>query len=161
MSEEIDPSAQAGGQPAAQLTVLSQYVRNLVFDNVAAAEGANPTGKPNINVQVNVDAKPLVEDRYSVSLKTNVNASTEDMMVFSVALDYVGVFQLANVPEKALQPVLLIECPRLLFPFARRIVAECTRDGGFPPLMLDPIDFAALYRRQLAQAAQQAAAAPQ
>ncbi|MCI4662638.1 MAG: protein-export chaperone SecB [Neomegalonema sp.] len=144
----------------AQLTVLSQFVRNVNFENSAANKGANPSGKPNINVNVNVDAKPLSEDRYSVSLKTVVNANTSEMDVFKIDLDYVGVFQLANVPKEALQPVLLIECPRLLFPFSRRIIAEISRDGGFPPLMLDPIDFAALYRRQLAAAAQQAQTAP-
>lgn len=144
---------------SAQLTVLSQFVRKVTFENSAAMQGANPSGKPNINVNVNVDAKPLAEGRYSAALKTVVSASTDEMKVFTIDLDYVGVFQLSNVPQEALQPVLLIECPRLLFPFARRIVAEISRDGGFPPLMLDPIDFAALYRRQLASTQQQTAPA--
>ncbi|MEL6318855.1 MAG: protein-export chaperone SecB [Pseudomonadota bacterium] len=155
MSDETSKSTEAAESGAqAQLSVLSQYVRNLTFANTAAAEGAAPSGKPNINVQVNVDAKPLGEDRYAVALRTDVGATTDNSEVFKIALDYVGVFQLSNVPREALQAVLLIECPRLLFPFSRRIVAETSRDGGYPPLMLDPIDFAALYRRQLQQAAE-------
>lgn len=154
----VEANEAAGDAPAAQMTVLSQYVRALTFDNIAARQGMNPSGKPNINVQVNVDAAPLADQRFAVSLKTAVAASTETGEVFKVDLDYVGAFQIAGVPDEALQPVLLIECPRLLFPFARRIIAEVSRDGGFPPLMLDPIDFTALYRRQLEQ--QQAAAAP-
>ena len=152
MAEE----AQEGTTPApAQMTVISQYVRDLKFENIAAANGVNPSGKPSINVQVNVDANPIAENRFLVALKTGVSASAEEKEVFKVNLDYVGAFQVQNVPENALRPVLLIECPRLLFPFARRIIAEVSRDGGYPPLMLDPIDFTALYRRQLAQAASQ------
>lgn len=150
MSDEAQPAQAAG----AQMAVLSQYVRELTFENSAAKQGVNPSGKPNINVQVNVDAANIGEDRYMVSLRTNVGASADGADVFKVALDYVGAFQIANVPQEALQPVLLIEAPRLLFPFARRIVAEATRDGGYPPLLLDPIDFTALYRQQLAQAQQ-------
>lgn len=148
---------QVAGQDAApaQMTVLSQYVRNLTFENAAAVNNAPPAGKPNINVQVNVDATPLEDQRFAVSLKTLVTAATESSDVFKIGLDYVGAFQVTNVPQQALQPVLLIECPRLLFPFSRRIIAEISRDGGFPPLMLDPIDFTALYRRQLAQTSHQ------
>lgn len=156
MAEDDASAAGATGTAAPpQMSVLSQYVRELTFDNTAAKNGKNPSGKPNINVQVNVDATPIAEGRYLVALKTNVAAATDEDAAFGVNLDYVGVFQVANVPQEALQPVLLIECPRLLFPFARRIIAEATRDGGFPPLMLDPIDFTALYRRQLQQAAAQ------
>lgn len=141
-----------------QMTVLSQYVRSVSFNNDAAQQGANPSGRPNINVQVNVDAKAAEDGRYAVTLKTKVVAKTEEMTAFSVDLDYVGIFQLTNVPEEHAQRVLLIECPRLLFPFARRIIAEVTRDGGYPPLLLDPIDFAALYARQSADAANAATA---
>lgn len=151
MAEDTATGA-APSLEAAQLSVLSQYVRHLTFANIAAANNATPSGKPNINVQVNVDANPLGEDRFAVGLKTDVAATSDDADVFNIALDYVGVFQLTNVPREALQAVLLIECPRLLFPFSRRIVAEISRDGGFPPLMLDPIDFAGLYRRQLQRA---------
>lgn len=148
MSDEAESAAGAAEQPPAQLSVLSQYVRNVTFENIAALSGDVPSGKPNINVQVNVDAKPHGDNRFSVGLKTDVSATADNQPVFTVALDYVGVFQLTNVPREAMQAVLLIECPRLLFPFSRRIVAELTRDGGYPPLLLDPIDFAVLYRRQ-------------
>ncbi|MBX2854404.1 MAG: protein-export chaperone SecB [Rhodobacteraceae bacterium] len=150
MAEEAQESTASA---PAQMTVISQYVRDLKFENIAAANGVNPSGKPSINVQVNVDANPIAENRFLVALKTGVSASAEEKDVFKVHLDYVGAFQVQNVPDNALRPVLLIECPRLLFPFARRIIAEVSRDGGYPPLMLDPIDFTALYRRQLAQAA--------
>lgn len=150
MTDEIG----AAEEPkAAQLGVTSQYVRQIIFENAAAMQAKNPEGKPNINVNVGVDAQPAGDDRYRVSLKIEVAADTDMMKVFSIKLDYVGVFTLSNVPEKARQAVLLIECPRLLFPFARRIVADVTRDGGYPPLMLDPIDFAALYRQRAAEAA--------
>lgn len=148
---EAPQAAEAAG---AQMAVLSQYVRDLTFENIAAKQGVNPSGKPNINVQVNVDASGLAENRYLVALKISVDASADGADVFKVNLDYVGAFQVSNVPQEALQPVLLIESPRLLFPFARRIVAEATRDGGYPPLLLDPIDFTALYRQQLAQQGQ-------
>lgn len=148
MSDE----AASAHQPA-KLHVLSQYVRSVAFENEAAKRNQNPSGAPNITVQVNVTNSDIGSSRYIVILSTNVAATMkdgdDDVQVFSVTLDYAGVFELSNVPVEALNQVLSIECPRLLFPFARRIIAEVTRDGGFPPLMLDPIDFASLYRRQL------------
>ena len=136
----------------AQMNVLTQYVRRVVFENTAAINGRNPNGKPTINVQVNVESNAVGEGRYVVALLLTIETMNEEEEVFAVELDYIGVFQLSNVPDNAIQAVLSIECPRLLFPFARRIIAEVTRDGGYPPLMLDPIDFAALYRRQMQQA---------
>lgn len=153
MAEEADAAA-----GPAQMNVLTQYVRELKFDNAAARNGKNPTGKPAINVQVNVDHQPAGENRYVVTLTTDVAAKSEDDEIFAIELDYIGVFQLTNVPEKSMPAVLSIECPRLLFPFARRIIAEVTRDGGFPPLMLDPIDFATLFRQQMARKAETATA---
>lgn len=137
----------------AQLNVLSQYVRELTFDNVAGKSGVNPSGKPDINVSVNVDNRKIGDNRYVVGLGAKISAETGDGPIFHVNLDYVGVFQLSGVPEDAVTAVLSIECPRLLFPFSRRIIAETTRDGGYPPLLLDPIDFASLYRQQMAQRA--------
>jgi preprotein translocase subunit SecB len=95
----------------------------------------------------------LGEGQHEVVVDLNIDAKTGENQVFLVELAYGGLFQVANIPQESLQPVLLVECPRLLFPFARRIVADCTRDGGFPPLMIDPIDFLTLYRRRLQQAA--------
>ena len=138
---------------SAQLSVVSQYVSELSFDNAAAKERKNPESTPQITVNVGVDASNAGEDRFRVSQRIEVTAATDTSKVFSVTLAYVGVFSLKNVPENAEQAVLLIECPRLLFPFARRIVADTTRDGGYPPLMLDPVDFAALYRQRAAEAA--------
>lgn len=136
----------------AQMNVLTQYVRRVVFENTAAAEGRNPGEKPTINVQVNVQTNTVSDHRYVVALLLTIETMSGEDEVFAVELDYIGVFQLSGVPDEAIEAVLSIECPRMLFPFARRIIAEVTRDGGYPPLMLDPIDFAALYRRQLQQA---------
>ena len=140
----------------AQLNVLTQYVKRVVFENSAAISGQAPSGKPMINVQVNVETKNDGENRYSVGLLLTIETMDGDNEVFAVELDYFGVFHLANVPENAIAAVLSIECPRLLFPFARRIIAEVTRDGGYPPLLLDPIDFAQLYKRQIMEAQQSA-----
>lgn len=153
MTDGTQADANAEAQKPASLNVLSQYVRSVSFTNDAAKRAKNPSGKPQINVQVNVENQTIAPERHLVALTTSIRAESEGEAVFSAELDYVGVFQLANVPENAIAPVLAIECPRLLFPFSRRIIAELTRDGGFPPLMLDPIDFAALYRQQLTQRA--------
>lgn len=142
-----------------QMNVLTQYVRRLVFENSAAINGKDPSGKPNISVQVNVETSVAGENRYGVALLMTIETTHEEEEIFAVELDYVGVFQMTNVPESALQAVLSVECPRLLFPFSRRIIAEVTRDGGYPPLMLDPIDFASLYRQQLARSQNGGAAA--
>ncbi len=140
-----------------RMNILSQYVQDLSFSNFAAKRGASPKGKPTIGVQVTVDASPLSNERHRVTLTMTINAKSVEEEVFSIALDYVGVFKLQNVPEKSITPILQVEAPRLLFPFARRIIAEMTRDGGYPPLMLDPIDFALLYRRRVATAKNEAA----
>ncbi len=159
MTEAASEAAKSPGQVVdPKMSVLSQYVRALSFANIAASGNKTPSGKPNISVQVNVDAKSLGEDRYLIVLKVDVSAAASGDEVFKMALEYAGVFEVTNVPREMLQPVLLIECPRLLFPFARRIVAEVTRDGGYPPLMLDPIDFASLYRSHMEQAAANAEA---
>ena len=143
----------------AQMNVLTQYVRRVVFENSAAISGKAPAGKPTINVQVNVETQQSGDNRYTVGLLLTIETMDGEDEIFAVELDYFGIFQLAGVPEEAIPAVLSIECPRLLFPFARRIIAEVTRDGGYPPLMLDPIDFAQLYRRQLMEA--NGAAAPE
>ena len=120
--------------------------------------------KPDIKVGVNLDAKNLGEDRYEVILKINANATGDGQPLFLVELEYAGVFTVKDVPQQLLHPFLLTECPRQLFPFARRIMADVTRDGGFPPLMLDIIDFmqidrAELEKRQAAQASGQSGTA--
>ena len=159
-------AAGAGGDAnqAAQprLSILTQYIKDMSFENPRAPQAApQGAGRPEIQIKVDVGANALGEDRYEVSLQLNVDAKAAGETIFIMELAYAGVFQLANIPKESLQALVMIECPRLLFPFARRIVADATRDGGFPPLMIDPIDFVTLYRRKLQEAQAQAQAQPQ
>ena len=155
MADAQTPPQQPQTPP--QVQILSQYVRDLSFENVAAQAGALPEDKPEIQVSVNLDAKPRGDDRYEVSLKLSATSRAGDKTVFIAELDYAGLFAIKNVPQEHLHPLLLIECPRQLFPFARRIISDVTRDGGYPPLMLDMVDFVSIYRQEVArrQAAQQ------
>jgi len=133
------------------LAVNAQYVKDLSFENPRApASLVASKEQPKIDVNVNVDARGLQPNVFEVMLSVRADAKIADEPGFIMELVYAGVFTVANAPEEVLRPVLLIECPRLLFPFARQIVADVTRDGGFPPLFLNPIDFVALYRRQFA-----------
>ena len=115
------------------------------------AEGTSAEGAPEITVAVNLEGNSVGEGRYSVGMKISATAKTAEKTRFLVELDYVGIFQLANVREDYVHPVIFIECPRQLLPFARRVIADVTRDGGYPPLMLDNVDFATLYRQRLAE----------
>ena len=161
MAENGATEAQA---PQVKMNVLTQFVRDLSFENVLAQKGAQGEVQPDVNVQVNLDAKKRAADhQFEVSIKTVIESSSKDKSVklFLMELDYVGIFHVEGVPEDQLHPFLLIECPRMLFPFVRRIVSDTTRDGGFPPLNLETIDFVQLYRtelmrRQQAQADQRA-----
>jgi preprotein translocase subunit SecB len=150
------PETPAGGAPADQsprMTIVSQYVRDLSFENPRAPLSLQPSqNRPEIQIRVDVRAQPIEAERYEVALQMHVEAKAGDEIAFMVELTYGGVFGLLNIPPDSLQPLLLIECPRLLFPFARRVVADATRDGGFPPLLIDPIDFVTLYRRRQQQA---------
>ena len=135
-----------GEQPGLQ--ILTQYVRDLSFENPAAPALTPPDGgNPDVGVDANVNARKLAENDYEVGLKFTIQAKFSDQVAFIAELMYCGVFRLINIPENDIKPVLLIEAPRQLFPFARRILADVTRDGGYPPIMLDPIDFLDLYRR--------------
>lgn len=143
-----------------QIGVLAQYVKDFSFENPNAPRSMAPsTQQPAINIQIAVDAKPMTETDFEVTLRLEGKAESQGLLLFSFELLYCGVFRLQNVPADSLQPIVLIECPRMLFPFAREIVATGTRNGGFPPLMLEPIDFVALYRQRMATA-QPAPAAP-
>ena len=136
----------------ATLSIRGQYVKDLSFENPNAPISLTTgEGQPKIDVQVEVGARLLAETDYEVHVKIAATARHGEAIAFVLELVYGGVFALGNIPEDSRQAICLIECPRLLFPFARRIVADATRDGGFPPLLLDPIDFAALYRQQLIQ----------
>jgi preprotein translocase subunit SecB len=162
------PETPAGGAPADQanpprMAIMSQYVKDLSFENPRAPMSLQPDqARPEVQIRIDVRAQPMEAERYEVSLQLHVDAKAGDETAFMVELTYGGVFGLLNIPQDSLQPLLLIECPRLLFPFARRVVADATRDGGFPPLLIDPIDFGALYRRrqQQAQVAGQGVGAP-
>ena len=162
------PETPAGGAPAdhtnpPRMTIVSQYIKDLSFENPRAPLSLQPNQpRPEVQIRVDVRAQPMEAERYEVSLQMHVEAKAGDETAFMVELTYGGVFGLLNIPQDSLQPLLLIECPRLLFPFARRIVADATRDGGFPPLLIDPIDFVTLYRRrqQQAQASRQSEGEP-
>jgi preprotein translocase subunit SecB len=152
---EAPANGAAEGQtlpPQPKVQVIAQYIRDLSFENVAAQKGLTGDGQPDIQVQVNLDArKRNVENQYEVSTKLKIEAKTkaDAQMIFLMELDYTGVFQIENVPDEQMHPFLLIECPRLVFPFVRRVVSDVSRDGGFPPLNLEQIDFVALYRNEL------------
>jgi preprotein translocase subunit SecB len=153
------PDSNGGPQPQTmpQIGVLAQYVKDLSFENPNAPRSMAPTGQqPTINIQVNVDAAPIAATDYEVTLRLEGKAESQGMLLFGFELVFAGAFRIQNVPPDSLQPIVLIECPRLLFPFAREIVATAVRNGGFAPLLLDPIDFVNLYRQRLAAAAQAA-----
>src|SRR6476660_8737026 len=142
----------AGGSPP-QLNVLAQYIKDFSFENPLAPRGApNQQQQPAINIQVGVNVNPLGQTDFEIVLKIDGKANVaNDAVLFAFELQYGGVFRVQNVTEESLRPLLLIECPRLLFPFAREIIATTVSNGGFPPLMLDPVDFVGLYRQTLAQ----------
>jgi preprotein translocase subunit SecB len=152
------PAAATTANTAPQLMVLGQYVKDLSFENPNAPASLSQTSQPQINISVNVTAKPLSETDAEVELRLEGKAETAGSVMFSIELVFAGVFRIQNVPQDQLQPIMLIECPRLLFPFAREIVATAVRNGGFPPLMLDPIDFVALYQQRMAEIAPKATA---
>lgn len=161
-----EAEAPAAGQEAPQIkmNILAQFVRDLSFENILAQKGIQGEVNPDIQVQVNLDAKKRsVEHQYDVITKLQVNSKVKDsdQQLFLLELEYGGVFHIEGVPEDQLHPFLLIECPRMTFPFVRRIVSDVTRDGGFPPLNLENIDFVALYRNEIARRQAEAAAQAQ
>src|SRR3954449_442499 len=147
--------------PPPQLNVLAQYTKDLSFENPNAPNSLAPQSQqPAINIQININANNISENEYEVTLSVEGKAENAGKVMFSFDLAYAGVFRIVNVPKENLHPLVMIECPRLLFPFAREIIATAVRDGGFPPLMLDPVDFVGLYRQNLErQAAAQGAQA--
>lgn len=158
MAENDATEAQA---PQIKMSVLTQFIRDMSFENVMAQKGVSGEVQPDVNVQVNLDAqKRAQEHQYQVSMKLVIDSSSKDKetKLFLLELDYGGIFHIEGIPDDQLHPFLLIECPRMLFPFARRIVSDVTRDGGFPPLNLENIDFVQLYRQELLRRQQAAAA---
>mgnify|MGYP001461362062 FL=1 len=147
-----------GATPQVKMSVLAQFVRDMSFENIVAQKGISGTDvQPDIQVAVSLDARKRQADhqfevitKYKVTSKNKANGDT----LFLLEVDYGGVFQVEGVPEEQLHPFLLIECPRMLFPFVRRIISDLTRDGGFPPLNIDTVDFLALYRQEMVRRAQ-------
>ena len=135
-----------------KMNILAQYVRDLSFENILAQKGVDGELNPEMQVNVNIDAKKRAADnQFDVIIKLRVDSTSKGTndILFVLELDYGGVFQIENIPEDQLHPYLLIECPRMLFPFLRRIVSDITRDGGFPPLNLENIDFLKLYKQEM------------
>ncbi|MEP0943962.1 MAG: protein-export chaperone SecB [Rhizobiaceae bacterium] len=151
-AKEANAAAKPGNGEAPSLNVLAQYIKDLSFENPHAPHSLRPReNQPEINININVNANPLSETDFEVELKLEAGAGEGADAMFNVELIYAGVFRLTNMPEEAVAPAILIECPRLLFPFARQVVADATRNGGFPPLMIDPVDFAALFQQRMAE----------
>ena len=149
--EAAAPESAAPGA-GAQLNVLGQYIKDLSFESPSAPQSLQGPGQnPQLKVGVNVNAGARGEDAYEVALQLEVHAKSDQGVIYNVELVYGGLFRLTGVPQNLLQPVLFVDCPTLLFPFLRRVLADVIRDGGFPPLMLDPIDFGRLYAQNLAQ----------
>jgi preprotein translocase subunit SecB len=144
------PDPAAGSPP--QLNVLAQYIKDFSFENPNAPRSLSSGGQqPQIGIQIKVDAAPIADTDVEVSLKLEGKAEIGGSLMFAFDLTYAGVFRIRNVPQDSMNALVLIECPRLLFPFAREIVATTVRNGGFPPLLLDPVDFVGLYRQRMSQ----------
>jgi preprotein translocase subunit SecB len=152
MAEQEPTSAGNGSGDAGiapQVSILAQYTKDLSVENPSAPQVYQWQVQPNLEVQFNINVSGAADDVHEVGLKIEVTARSDNGVHFVVDLTYAGLFGLRNVPEEALQPFLLIEAPRLIFPFARQIVAEAISNTGFAPLLLDPIDFAGAYLQQL------------
>jgi preprotein translocase subunit SecB len=151
-SSETEAQNGNGVDQSPQFGIISQYVKDLSFENPNAPAVYQWQGQPHIEVQFNIGAQPVGEDIHEVVLKIEIGAKNDEQTAFQVELLYGAVVAARNIPDEQLQPALLAEIPRILFPFARRVIADAIQDGGFPPLMLEPIDFGALYMQQAAQA---------
>jgi preprotein translocase subunit SecB len=141
-----------------QLNVLAQYVKDFSFENPNAPRSLQPSNQqPQINIQINVNASPMQgaqgQSDFEIELKIEGKAEIGNALLFAFDLVYGGVFRIQNVPQDSIHPVMMIECPRLLFPFAREIIASVVRNGGFPPLYIDPVDFVGLYRQKMTEQA--------
>jgi preprotein translocase subunit SecB len=135
-----------------QLNVLGQYVKDFSFENPNAPRSLAPSQEqPNLNVQINVGVAQLAATDYEVTLKLEGKAESQGMVLFAFDLTFCGMFRIQNIPQEHIQPMVMIECPRLLFPFAREMIATAVRNGGYAPFLLDPVDFVSLYHQRMAQ----------
>src|SRR3569833_1603433 len=151
-SEDFNP------EQVPQLNVVAQYIKDFSFENPNAPKSLVAGQQPQISIQINVNAAPISDTDIEVVLQLNGKAETGGSLMFAFDLAFGGVFRIRNVPQESMNAVVLIECSRLLFPFAREIIATTVRNGGFPPLLLGPVDFVALYRQKMAQLGEQAPA---
>ncbi|HEV7661768.1 MAG TPA: protein-export chaperone SecB [Allosphingosinicella sp.] len=151
LAPDSNELASNGNDSQPQVGVLAQYVKDLSFENPNAPAVYQWQGQPQMDVQFNIGTQPVGQDVHEVVLKVEIEAKGNEGVAFRIELLYAGLFALRNIPAEQLQPFLLAEAPRLLFPFARRLIADASIDGGFPPLLLDPIDFAGLYLQSAAQ----------
>ena len=159
MTDTNGNGANATPENGPALNALVQYLKDFSFENPHAPRSLGPQDKaPNIAVQVNVAVQQLAPTDFEVLLTLDAKAGEGDGLLFKLDVEYGGVFRLVNIPEEQVHPIVMIECPRLLFPFVRQIVADATRNGGFPPLYIDPIDFVALYQQKMTEAGAQGGA---
>jgi len=148
--------AQAAVPP--KMSVMTQFIRDLSFENILAQKGIGGDVQPEVDINVAMEPRNrTAENQYEVAMKLQITSKNKgtDEKLFILEMDYAGIFQIENVPQEQMHPYLLIECPRMIFPFVRRIVHDVTRDGGFPPLNMETIDFLGLYRRELAKRAEE------
>jgi preprotein translocase subunit SecB len=158
MTDVTPAPEQPFGQPEGvpQIRVLAQFIRDLSFENPRAPDSLHSgNAQPSIDLGVEMNARGRIDGLFEVDLKLTASATRENEPVFHLELVYGGLFGVNGVPEADIEPVLLIECPRFLFPFARRMVADLTTEGGFPPFLLEPLDFASIYAQRKAAEAQQ------
>jgi len=151
MTDTIDTAAANGADTQPQIGLIAQYVKDLSFENPNSPAVYQWQEQPQIDINFNISNNQIADDVYEVALKVTSKAVADQGTAFAVELVFAGLFGIRNVPQDQLRPFLYAEAPRLLFPFARRVLADAVQDGGFPPLMLDPIDFGALYLQQQAQ----------
>lgn len=156
MADSPAPNGNGGapqGEAQPTINALAQYAKDLSFENPNAPRSLQPQeGQgPQINIQVNVNAQQLSETDFEVVLALEGDAKVNNEVLFAFDLKYAGIFRMLNIPQDQIHPAVMIECPRLLFPFARQIIADATRNGGFPPLMIDPIDFAQMFAQRMTE----------
>ena len=155
-AETKTEAAPNGEEMAPAMNILAQYVKDFSFENPHAPGSLRPRDKaPEINININVNPNAMSETDFEVELKLDAKATDGEEVLFNVELIYAGIFRFSGMPQEMLQMAVLIEAPRMLFPFARQIMADATRNGSFPPLMIDPVDFAQLFQQRMQQ--QQAA----
>lgn len=150
LAPEADPTAQ-NGQGVPQIRVVTQFLRDFSFENPRAPDSLRGgEGPPSMDMNVEMGARGRADGLFEVDLKISCTARMGDQISFQIELVYGGLFEIQNVPEEHMEPVLLVECPRFLFPFVRRIIGDVTTDGGFPPFLMEPLDFATIYERRQA-----------